>query len=114
MQNKLCVGQLATVVGGYLLRRQGLRWGATDQEVHKPLPGDEIVPHPMLETTHAVTVQASAGEMWPWLVQMGVGRGGLYSYDWLENLADLDVHSAEEIVPELQDLTRIIHEAELR
>jgi hypothetical protein len=104
MQNKLCVGLLATVVGGYLLRRQGLRWGATDQEVHKPLPGDEIVPHPMLETTHAVTVQASAGEMWPWLVQMGVGRGGLYSYDWLENLADLDVHSAEEIVPELQDL----------
>jgi hypothetical protein len=104
MQNKLCVGQLATVVGGYLLRRQGLRWGATDQEVHKPLPGDEIVPHPMLETTHAVTVQASAGEMWPWLVQMGVGRGGLYSYDWLQNLADLDVHSAEEIVPELQDL----------
>jgi hypothetical protein len=104
MQNKLCVGLLATVVGGYLLRRKGLRWGATDQEVHKPLPGDEIVPHPMLETTHAVTVQASAGEMWPWLVQMGVGRGGLYSYDWLENLADLDVHSAEEIVPELQDL----------
>jgi len=58
MQNKLCVGLLATVGGGYLLRRQGLRWGATDQEVHKPLPGDEIVPHPMLETTHAVTVQA--------------------------------------------------------
>jgi hypothetical protein len=48
-----------------------MRWGATDEEVHKPLPGDEIVPHPMLETTHAVTIDAYAEEIWPWLVQMG-------------------------------------------
>jgi hypothetical protein len=48
MKNKVCAGLVATVVGGYLLRRQGMRWGATDEEVHKPLPalpGDEIVPH---------------------------------------------------------------------
>jgi len=61
--NKLCVGLVAAVVGGYLLRRQGLRWGATDEEVHKPLPRDEIVSHPMLETTHTVTIDASAEEI---------------------------------------------------
>ena len=69
MQNKVCAGLIATVAGGYLLRRQGLRWGATDEEVNKPLPGDEVVPHPMLETNHAVSIAASAEEIWPWLVQ---------------------------------------------
>jgi hypothetical protein len=104
MRNKLFAGLLDTVVGAYFLRRAGLRWGTTDEEVHKPLAGDEVVPRPMLESTHAVTIDAPAGQVWRWLVQVGQGRGGLYSYDWLENLADLDVHSAEEIVPELQDL----------
>ena len=79
MRNKVWVGLLATMVGGYLLRRQGLRWGATDEEVHKILPGDEIVPHPMLETTHAVPIEASAEEIWPWLVQMGHYRAGFYA-----------------------------------
>ena len=75
MQNKVCAGLVATVVGGYLLRRQRLRRGATDEEVHKPLPGDEIVPHPMVETTHTVTIEASAEEIWPWLVQMSHQEG---------------------------------------
>jgi hypothetical protein len=71
MKNKLCAGLLVAMAGGYLLRRAGLRWGATDEEVHKPLAGDEIVPHPMLETSHTVPIEASAEEIWPWLVQMG-------------------------------------------
>jgi hypothetical protein len=77
--NKLCVGLVGAVTGGYLLRRQGLRWGATDEEVHKPLPGDEVVSHPVLETTHTVTIEDSAEEIWPWLVQMGHYRAGFYA-----------------------------------
>jgi hypothetical protein len=65
---------------------------------------DHFVPRPLAQTTRAVTIAAPPEKVWRWLVQLGVGRGGLYSYDWLENLASLDVHSADEIVPELQDL----------
>ena len=79
MGNKLCVGLVAAMAGGYLLRRQGLRWGATGEEVHKPLPGDEVVAHPMLETTHTVTIEAPAGEIWPWLIQMDHYRAGFYA-----------------------------------
>jgi len=68
------------------------------------MPGDKLVPRPVVESTRAVTVRASTSEVWPWLVQMGAGRGGLYSYDWLENLAGLGIHSVDRIVPELQDL----------
>ena len=76
MRNKVCAGVLAAMAGGYLLRRQGLRWGATDEEVHKSLPGDEIVPHPMLETTHAVLINARAGAIFEngELVEGGSGQ----------------------------------------
>jgi ligand-binding SRPBCC domain-containing protein len=80
------------------------RWGATEEEARRALPYDHFVPDPIYQTTRAITIDAPAGQVWRWLVQVGQGRGGLYSYDWLENLADLDVHSVEEIVPELQDL----------
>jgi hypothetical protein len=92
------------MAGGYLLRHQGLRWGATDEEVHKSLPGDEIVPHPALESTRAVTIRAPAGEVWQWLVQLGQDRGGFYSYDFVENLAAADIHNVDRIVPEMQHL----------
>jgi hypothetical protein len=80
---------VAAMAGGYLLRRQGLRWGVTDEEVHKPLPGDEVVSHPMLETTHAVTIEAPAEEIWPWLVQMGYYRAGFYADpSWWDKYSD--------------------------
>ena len=79
-------------------------WGATAEEVAATLPGDELVPEPAEETTLAVTVDAPAGEVWAWLVQMGHGRGGMYSYDWLENLIGLDIHTTEEIREEWQHL----------
>jgi hypothetical protein len=89
MRNKLYAGLLVTLVGGYVLRRAGLRWGTTDEEVHKPLAGDEVVPHPMLETTHAVTIDASAEEIWPWLVQMGHYRAGFYAdRSWWDKYSD--------------------------
>ena len=65
MKNKLCLGLLAGVSGAYLLRRLGMHWGATDDEVHRPLPGDDLIAHPMLETTHAISINASRTDIWP-------------------------------------------------
>jgi hypothetical protein len=65
-------------------------------------PGDALIPEPRYETTRAITVNVPPEYVWPWLVQMGQGRGGLYSYDWLENIAGLDFHSADSIIPEFQ------------
>lgn len=124
MKYKLCAGLLlGAMAGGYLLRRQGLRWGATDEEVHKPLPGDELIAHPMVQTTHAITVSAPSGEVWPWLVQMGYYRAGWYTDpswwdrpadEYLKSLrreeaeesgvGDREAPSADRIVPEYQDL----------
>jgi hypothetical protein len=84
------------------LRPWRTKWGATDAEVHRSLPGDDLVPHPKWGWTHAITVRASAAEVWPWLVQMGQGRGGMYSYEWLENLVGCDIHNADRIIPEFQ------------
>ncbi len=91
---------------GYLLffRRRCLNWGAREDEVAAKLPGDELLADPGLVTTRAVTVDAPAGMVWPWLAQMGSGRGGAYSYDWVENLLGLNMHSASEILPEYQDI----------
>jgi hypothetical protein len=81
-----------------------LYWGATDDEIERRLPGDDLVPTASSETTRAVTIEAPREEVWPWLVQLGQGRGGFYSYSWLENLAGADIHNVDRIVPELQEL----------
>lgn len=86
------------------IRPWHLRWGATDEELNDPLIGDELVPHPKLKATHAVTINAPAADVWPWLVQMGQRRGGFYSYTWLENLVGCHMRNADEIVPEWQNL----------
>jgi hypothetical protein len=80
-------------------------WGATEYEQSAELPGDELVPGEASVTTTAVTVEAPAGEVWRWLVQIGQDRGGMYSYDWLENLLGLHIHSTGEIREEWQHLT---------
>ncbi|MCL4473769.1 MAG: hypothetical protein M1455_07505 [Actinobacteria bacterium] len=85
-------------------RRKLTRWGATEEETLIPLPGDEIVSNPRYSVNHAITINAPAAVVWPWVVQMGQGRGGLYSYDWLENILRMRVHSADRIIPEFQDL----------
>ncbi len=81
-----------------------LKWGATDDEVVRPLPGDLLVDNPMYVTTRAITVAAPAAAVWPWLVQLGQNRGGFYSYDFFENLFRLDIHNADRIHEEWQDL----------
>jgi hypothetical protein len=95
-----------TALAGYAtaVRPWMLRWGATDEEVGEPLPGDDVIKRPRYQATRAVTVHAPIPDVWPWLVQIGQGRGGLYSYDRLENLFGLGFHSADRIVPELQHL----------
>jgi hypothetical protein len=85
-------------------RHQCFTWGARDDEVSRKLPGDELLPDASLVTTRAITIDALPDAIWPWLVQMGSGRGGAYSYDWIENLLGLDMHSADEILPRYQDL----------
>lgn len=104
------LGTLAAIAGTVLwLERLGRRWGATDDEVRAALPGDETVPHPMLETTHAVTIHAPAAAVWPWLVQMGYGRAGWYTNSWWYRLIDryvfhVDMARADRILPHLQHL----------
>jgi hypothetical protein len=85
-------------------RERCLTWGATALEVGRTMPGDGLLPNPVSLSTRAITIDASAAAIWPWLVQMGPGRGGAYTYDWIENLFGLDMHSADEILPQFQDL----------
>ena len=80
-------------------------WGATEEEVAMALPGDELTPPPVEQITRAITVAAPPEEVWPWLVQMGADRGGFYSYARLENLFGLDIHNADRIVDEWQQLS---------
>ena len=85
-------------------RRWCLTWGARPDEASRKLPGDELLTGPGIVSTRAVWVEAPAGSIWPWLVQMGPGRGGAYTYDWIENLFGLGMHSADKILPQYQDL----------
>jgi len=84
---------------------QALNWGASSGDVTRVMPGDLVVPHPNYETTMAVEIAAKPEHVWPWLVQMGYQRGGLYSYDWLDRLFGyLDRPSADRVLPEFQQL----------
>jgi glyoxylase-like metal-dependent hydrolase (beta-lactamase superfamily II) len=99
-------GSLAAVAALAVPRlwRGMLDWGATAEEVRRALPGDELLPDADLVATRAISIAASPVEVWPWLVQIGVGRAGAYAYDWLDRLFGLDVRSSRRIVPEFQGL----------
>jgi hypothetical protein len=99
------LGFAACVAVGYPLlgRRWCLTWGADAEEVRATMPGDALSPGADVVTTRAVAIAAPASAIWPWLVQMGPGRGGAYTYDWIENLLGLDMHSADRILPEFQE-----------
>jgi hypothetical protein len=87
-----------------VLRPRQRHWGASSDEAFRLLPGDDLVPQPRLETTHALTIQAPPAAVWPWLAQLGQGRGGFYTYTWLENLMGLDMRNADTILPEFQQI----------
>ena len=90
------------VLGAYRLWVQPWqhRWGATDEEVRRGMPGDDLIPD-AASTTRAISIAAPPEQVWPWLVQLGYGRGGWYSYDWIDNDGQ---PSADHILPELQQL----------
>jgi hypothetical protein len=92
--------------GGYAaLYRLGQTWGATEQEQRQPLPGDELLPNATALTTHAITIAAPAQRVWPWLVQLGWGRGGWYTYRWVDRLLfPANGSSADQLLPEHQQL----------
>jgi hypothetical protein len=102
---EVVAGSFAVVVlARLLLRRRVLTWGATEAEADARLPGDELLKDAKMVSTRAVTIDAPASAVWPWIVQMGVGRGGAYTYDWIERLLGLDMHSADRVISELQEV----------
>jgi hypothetical protein len=80
------------------------RWGAIDAEIQATFPGDELVPAPLSFVNHAVTINATPEEIYPWLVQMGADKGGLYSYTALETMIACPQTNADRIHPEWQNL----------
>jgi hypothetical protein len=93
----------AALVYQLLLRRPILNWGATDAEANARLPGDELLEEADGVATRAITINAPAAAVWPWIAQMGPApRGGAYTYDWIENLLRLDMHSVHRVLPEYQ------------
>lgn len=101
----------STVILRPLLASRYRRWNATADEVTRALPGDERVPDALVTQTLAVTIEASPAAIWPWLAQIGQERGGLYSYELLENLARCQMVNADRVVPEWEltvgDLVRL-------
>lgn len=97
-------GLSAAATYAFIVRPWHLRWGATDYEVECVYPGDLLMPFPKIRATHAIDIQAPISMVWPWLVQLGQGRGGFYSYDWIENLMGLDIHTEDHLMPEFHNL----------
>ena len=86
------------------LRSWRTKWGATEKEVNSSLPGDDLIANPKWQYTQAITIGVPAEKVWTWLVQIGQGRGGFYSYQALENLVGCHIRNADRIIPEFQHL----------
>jgi hypothetical protein len=99
-------GALLVALGGVyrrLLRGPILTWGATPEEAAARLPGDDLLEEADGVATRAITIAAPRSAVWPWLAQMGPSpRGGAYTYDRIENLFGLNMHSADRVIPEFQ------------
>ena len=93
------IGSLLAVYR-WIIRPWHMRWGATDIEATQAMPGDDRIPGAG-QATRAITIEADPADVWPWLVQLGYGKAGWYSYDWIDN--DFQP-SADQILPEYQDL----------
>ncbi|MBJ7354069.1 MAG: hypothetical protein JHC98_04525 [Thermoleophilaceae bacterium] len=90
----------------FALRERVLNWGTTDAEVAAVLPGDELLPEADGVSTRAITIDAPPSAVWPWIVQIGPKpRGGVYTYDWIENLLGLNMQSTRQVLEEFQHPT---------
>ena len=80
-----------------------LRWGTRPEEPDPSLPGEDLIPNPTWGFTHAITIAAAPEQVWPWIAQVGQGRGGFYTFERLENFFGCQLTNAEEILPEHQE-----------
>jgi hypothetical protein len=105
MMKRFAALALAAIAGLYrgYLRERVLRWGATGSEARSRLPGDELLEDADGVSTRAISIHAPSSAIWPWLAQMGPApRGGAYTYDWVENLLGLNMHSSDRVLPAFQ------------
>jgi hypothetical protein len=100
----LLVCAAALLIYAAALRPWFLHWGATAEEARMTLPGDSVLPTAPSSATRAITIHAPPERVWPWIAQAGQGRGGFYSYAWLENLFGCQIVNADRIHPEWQDI----------
>jgi hypothetical protein len=107
VRTRIVVLAIATALAGLyarVLRKSILNWGATDEETSTRLPGDELLEHADGVSTRAIDIDAPPAAVWPWLAQMGPApRGGAYTYDWIENLLGLHMHSTDDVLAERQN-----------
>jgi hypothetical protein len=102
-RSAVAAGAAGLAVYFALLRRPVLTWGASDAEAISRLPGDELLEDADGVATRAIEIGAPASAVWPWIAQMGPSpRGGAYTYDWIENLLGLNMHSVHAVLPEFQ------------
>jgi hypothetical protein len=102
MKKKLLLALFGTVmVLAVFAIYSGMQVRATSEEKARTLPGDDLIPQPIGSVNHAITIHRPAQDVWPWLAQMGAGRAGWYSYDFIDNGGE---HSAERILPEYQNI----------
>jgi hypothetical protein len=93
------------VVYWFPIRQWMNQWGASPSDLDRAMAGDGLLHDWTYSGTTAVTVNVPPEHIWPWLVQIGYQRGGLYSYDWLDRVFGyLDQPSATRILPEFQHL----------
>lgn len=85
----------------FVYRPWAVNWGVTDDEINRSMPGDNVVQNPTFNATRAVTIKAQPEEIWPWILQFGYKKAGMYCYDWFDNDG---IPSAERIIPEFQNL----------
>ena len=100
----MMAGSAIAGAGMLAARRYYRNWGTTKEECESALPGDELVQQPAVQSTEGISIDAAAAHVWPWLVQMGHDRGGMYSYEKLENLVGIKHRNADRIHPEWQHL----------
>jgi hypothetical protein len=106
MLRRIAVVAALVLLYARVLRRPILNWGARPEEASKRLPGDELLEEADGVATRAITIDAPPSAVWPWIAQMGPSpRGGAYTYDWIENLLGLHMHSAGRVLPEYQHPT---------
>jgi len=94
----------AAVIAAGRARTALMGWGASGDERRDLVPGDDLITDADLVATRSITIHCPPGAVWPWIAQLGQGRAGFYSYDFLENLVGCDIHSANRIVPDWQQI----------